>query len=392
MQDAPKEWYDCLVAFLADNGFKAAKNLDECLFFRRSTNGGFIVMGIHVDDDLAAVTKDKETTAFWADFKQRIHAKFGIKDLGVPTWCLGVNMAVTTDAIHMTQETYVVKALERFGLTDAPKTAMPELVSNNDIRLRASMLATPESAAQKLAEESIKEQKGYSQELYRQQIGTLLYAAIQTRPDIAHAVQLLSRDIVNPTLAHFEAVNFVFRYLKQTANYGLRYDFAEAPPTEPLKITAYADSDYAGDKKNSKSTTGFLILINDRIVHWISKQQAYITHSTCAAEYVAMSQCTQEIIWISEVLQAIGFKIATPVIYGDNEATTKIIKSLDHHEKLRSVRVAQHLIKDEYQEGRIDVQWIPGKTNIADIFTKALTKPIFIGHRDKIVAQSPSQS
>jgi hypothetical protein len=390
MQDAPKEWYECLVKFLFENGFQFAKNLDECLFFRRSRNGGLILMGIHVDDDLAAVSKDEETISFWNGFKQRIHAKFGIKDLGTPTWCLGVNMFVTPDAIHMTQESYIKKSLERFKLADLPTAAMPELVSNNEIRIRAARLASPESAAQKLAEEEIMEMRGYTQELYRQQIGTLLYAAIQTRPDIAHAVQLLSRDIVNPTLAHFEAVNYVFRYLNRTANYGLKYDYENNKLfSTPLQITAFSDSDYAGDLKTSKSTTGFIILLNDRIVHWISKQQPYVTHSTCAAEYVAMSQCTQEIIWIVEVLTSIGFKVETPIIHGDNEATVKLIKKKDHHEKLRSVRVAQHLVKDEYQEGRLDAQWIPGKSNVADIFTKALTKPLFELCRDCLVAPSP---
>lgn len=75
----------------------------------------------------------------------------------------------------------------------------------------------------------------------------------------------------------------------------------------------------------------------------------------------------------------------TPLMSGDNEATVKIIRMLDHHEKLRSVRVAQHLVKDEYRAGRLNVQWIPGKSNVADLFTKALPRVSFAKFRDMVV-------
>ena len=148
----------------------------------------------------------------------------------------------------------------------------------------------------------------------------------------------------------------------------------------------HSDSDFAGDLSNSKSTTGYVILVNNNVLHWLSRQQAYVSHSSCAAEYIAMAELAEDLIWLSQLLTAIGIKYTKPIcVWGDNEAQISLTTTLTNH-RLRGVRVSYHLLKDEAKKGTFDIQWIDGKLNVADIFTKSLPHDRFISLRDLLVS------
>lgn len=241
----------------------------------------------------------------------------------------------------------------------------------------------------------------YSFNLYQQFMGTLLFATIYCRPDYGHAVQLLSRELVEErlTMKHFDAAFCVLLYAEKTKEFGLKYSDNEKlffkkggnkAPVElcdrVLTIECYSDASFAERFSESRSTTGYGIYINNNLVQWCSKQQPYVANSTAAAEYIAMAHAVQDCIWMYELLIKIGLKVELPIkVYGDNQAEIKIVKSFFNTDRLRGVRVAYHTIKHEQRKGVIDAQWIETEKNIADIFTKPLGKQKFFEFRSKIV-------
>ena len=125
-------------------------------------------------------------------------------------------------------------------------------------------------------------------------VGTLSYISNLCRPDISFIVNYLSRQSHKATQAHLKMARNVFRYLKYTKKYGILYKNVE--DKKELKMVAYSDSDWAGDKDTSKSTSGYIILINGSPLSWKSKKQGVIADSTMQAEFIAMALCLKELM------------------------------------------------------------------------------------------------
>lgn len=134
--------------------------------------------------------------------------------------------------------------------------------------------------------------------MYQSMVGSLLYAAMATRPDIAYAVGVVSKFNSKPTETHLTAVKRILRYLKGTFNLAVKY--------EKLKnelMVGYSDADWAGDQEDRHSTSGNnIFLMEGGPISWLSKKQAMVTLSTSEAEYVALSTATQEAIWLRRLL------------------------------------------------------------------------------------------
>ena len=134
---------------------------------------------------------------------------------------------------------------------------------------------------------------------YAEAVGTLMYIAIATRPDIAYAIGVLSRFSSNPGIAHWKAVQHLFRYMQATKDLKLTY----APDlTQTSLFTTFCDADYAGNVDNLRSTSGYVIKIGTGAVSWSSRLQSFNTLLTTESEYVAAVAAGQEILWLREIL------------------------------------------------------------------------------------------
>ena len=129
---------------------------------------------------------------------------------------------------------------------------------------------------------------------YQSIVGSLLHAAITTRPDIAQAVGVVSKFCANPTQSHLTAAKRILRYLKGTVYLGLSYK-----KCADGNLIGYSDADWAGDVDDRHSTSGNVFLLAKGAVSWLSKKQATVALSTAEAEYVALSAATQEAIWLT---------------------------------------------------------------------------------------------
>ncbi|GJV94002.1 hypothetical protein Tco_1541815 [Tanacetum coccineum] len=149
---------------------------------------------------------------------------------------------------------------------------------------------------------------------FRGMVGSLMYLTA-SRPDLVFAVCMCARYQAKPTKKHFEAIKRVFRYLKGTINMGLWY-----PKDNAMSLTAYADADHAGCQDSRRSTSGSAQFLGDRLVSWSSKKQRSTAISTTEAEYIAMSGCCAQILWMRSQLKDYGFDFNKIPLYCDNKS------------------------------------------------------------------------
>ncbi|GJR70513.1 gag-pol polyprotein [Tanacetum coccineum] len=154
----------------------------------------------------------------------------------------------------------------------------------------------------KMSPSNEKERMEMSRVPYASAVGSLMFAMICTRPDIAHAVGVVSRYMAEPGRGHWEAVKRILRYVKGTSDVALCFRDSD------LIVKGYVDSDYAGDLDGSKSTTGYVFTLSGGTVSWVSKLQSVVAMSTTEAEYVAAAQASKEAVWLKMLLEDWGYK------------------------------------------------------------------------------------
>ena len=248
-----------------------------------------------------------------------------------------------------------LKMLEKYNLQDAKPVSTP---ADSNVRLQKDDNVS----------------KAVDSVMYQSIDGSLLYAAVATRPDISQAVGVVSKFSSKPSEAHLTAVKRILRYLKGSLDITLQYRKTE----DGSSLIGYSDADYAGDLDDRHSTSGNLFLISNGPVSWLSKKQPIVTLSTCEAEYVALSTATQEAVWIKRLLSDfhVSQKQAT-IIMEDNQGAICIAKNPVVQARTKHIDIRHHYIREAVSDGTVSLQYCPTEEMIADIFTKPLPKAKF---------------
>nr|GEU58384.1 copia protein [Tanacetum cinerariifolium] len=201
---------------------------------------------------------------------------------------------------------------------------------------------------------------------YRSMIGALMYLT-SSRPDIVHATCLCARYQAKPTEKHLKEVKRIFRYLRRTVNTGLWYtkDFG-------FELTGFLDADYAGCKDTFKSTSGGAQFLGEKLVSWSSKKQDYTVLSTAKAEYVSLSACCAQVLWMRTQLTDYGFNFNKIPIYCDSKSAIAISCNPVQHSRTKDIDVRYHFLKEHVEKGTIELYFVKTDYQLADIFTKAL--------------------
>jgi hypothetical protein len=162
-------------------------------------------------------------------------------------------------------------------------------------------------------------------QLYRSGVGKLLYLVKLSRPDLATSVRELSKFMDGATDTHLKAMERVMEFVLSTKT----YQFSIFPKfKERYNITGYSDSNFASDKDTRRSVSGFAIYYADTLVSWKSKGQQCVTLSTTEAEYVAASQCANEMEFVRLVLESVGEKVSLPMVLKvDNTGAIDLMKN-----------------------------------------------------------------
>jgi hypothetical protein len=309
--------------------------------------------------------------------KAKLKARFDVTELGDSKQMLG--MRITRDrkahTIKLDQELYITKALEKFGLADCKPASTPAAAHQGNDEDDRDGAAAPTDL-----------------KLYQEKVGTLLYAAISTRPDIAHAVQLLTRHMQAPLKRHMHWCDRVFRYLSGTRTLGLQFGHNTSEIQGGPIISAYADADWAADKADRKSVTGWLSRLNGDLISWSSKKQSGVAISTCEAELYAHASAVQEVKWLQSLTAEIGPPAQKPsIVHCDNRSTIDHVKNGVRSERTKHIDIKYHFITDNINRGVLDPHWIPTEDQQADILTKSLGRQQFIALRDKIMTSHDSR-
>ncbi|GKB08048.1 copia protein [Tanacetum coccineum] len=196
--------------------------------------------------------------------------------------------------------------------------------------------------------------------------------AKSSRPDLVFAVCMCARYQAKPTKKHFEAIKRVFRYLKGTINMGLWY-----PKDNAMSLTAYADADHAGCQDSRRSTSGSAQFLGDRLVSWSSKKQRSTAISTTEAEYIAMSGCCAQILWMRSQLKDYGFDFNKIPLYCDNKSAIALCCNNVQHSRSKHIDIRHHFIREQVENRVVELYFVETNYQLADILTKALPRERF---------------
>ncbi|XP_016185851.1 uncharacterized protein LOC107627533 [Arachis ipaensis] len=219
--------------------------------------------------------------------------------------------------------------------------------------------------------------------MYRSVIGSLQYLTI-TRPEISFCVNKLAQFFQSPLDSHWKMVKRVLRYLNGTASYGLHLK-KDSEMNIAMKITAYSDSDWAGDPDDRESTTGYCVFLGSNLVSWASKKQTAVARSSTEAEYRSMAETVAELVWIRNLMAELKLAISeAPVVYCDNLSAVLLAANPILHSKSKHFKIDLHFVRDHVTNKEIQVSHIPGATQVADIFTKAIPSETFLHFRTRL--------
>nr|GEV39216.1 putative ribonuclease H-like domain-containing protein [Tanacetum cinerariifolium] len=314
LKQSPRAWFGRFTMAMKKYGFKQS-NSDHTLFLKH--RGNFVTCLIIYVDDMIITGNDEEEIK---KLKGELFTEFEMKDLGILKYFLGIEVLRSQAGIFICQKKYILDLLAETGMLDC-KPAETPMMSNQKLYMETEA---------ELAD----------RDRYQRLVGKLIYLS-HTRPDIAYAVGVVSQFMHQPQATHMNAVLRIIRYLKGTTRHGVLFK-----SNGHLNIRVYTDADWAGDKGNRRSTSGYFSLVGDNLVTWKSKKQKVVSLSSAEAEFRGISRGLAEVLWIRKLLTEVGFppKEATQVMC-DNEAAIQISENLVQHDRTKHVEIDRHFIK-----------------------------------------------
>ena len=365
LKQAPREWWHTINRLLVKLNYESIP-ADPCIYVKRMDGYQPIILTLYVDDTLAVFEPGLEHV--WQSDKANIAKHYAISDLGPAKWILNMELQRSDDGsvITLSQQAYIEKMLDRFGMADAKPCYTPATQVN---------LFDPNLPPGKPLPQA-------EHQLYREIIGSALYAANTTRIDITWTVSMLSRFLSAPTSTHLTAAKHLLRYLKATAAHRMIFRSNERPY---IHLSVYSDADWAGDKSNRKSMSGMLLQLNGNTVTWQSKKQECVSLSSMESEYVALSSAVCEIQWTTMWMQQLLGTIPTVTLYCDNQAAIAGARSDVYHDRTKHIDTRYHYFKQYIRDGSILLQWVPTTEQLADILTKSLGRTLHTAMTDRLL-------
>ena len=338
-------WYIRFAEAMKSQHMERCKS-DACVFVIECDGATGIII-VYVDD-LAAIAS---TQKMRKKLKSILEKEFQVHCLGPISHMLGIHF--TRDAegsLCLDQTNYIRnKILPRFKMEECNAVAMPAIPGSKP----------PE-----------KEQVDPSYPL-RELVGMLSYVANGTRPDITFAVNSLAQKASKPTQDDWNAGKRILRYLKGTADKKLVFK----PNASKLEI--FADASHADDTFDRRSTSGIVATFGGIPVMWRSNKQQTVSLSSMESEYKALSQATQECLWMRGLLQETKFvdPVETVPIYTDSTAARDHAVNYVERRRTKHIDTIYHFVRDHIDQKDIAISHVPTEMNKADILTKALASP-----------------
>lgn len=351
LKQASREWNKKLDGMLQKFGLKRS-SVDPCVY--HEIDGKIMLFVAVYVDDLLIFTNDDHVKC---NLKKFLKSNFMMKDIGAATSCVGMQIVQSKnhDRIEIHQSNYIRDILVKYNMADC------------------NPISTPVDPNQKLTKDMSPKSKADMEEMamipYQEAVGSILYLAQCTRPDIAYAVNNVSRFNQNPGKAHWTAVKRIFRYLKGTIDKKLVYTHKR-----DSNVYGYSDADFASDVDERRSCTGFVFVLQGAAISWNSKRQPTVAISTTEAEYMALSCGTQEAIYLKQFENEFGIgNVDQPItLFCDNMSAIHLASNDVYHSRTKHIDVKHHFVRQSVSNCLIEVKSIGTDKMAADNLTKSV--------------------
>ena len=355
LKQSPRCWNLALDSKVKEIGLSQSSH-DPCIYYKNE-KGNMLVVCVYVDDIILAGQQEGSIQ----QVKVALASAFDIKDLGRLNYFLGIKIEQKSDnSIWIGQPAYIEKLLTTHGMQNCKPVNTPVSIGNKLVKAN-------------------EEDEPVNQRQYQSAVGSLMYLAVSTRPDISYAVSSLARFSCKPTNEHWTALKRLLRYLKGTTNLGILYS-----DTGMDKCIGYTDADWEGDQDDRKSTSGYIFLLCGGAISWKSQKQKCVALSTAEAEYIAMSTATQEAIWLRQLIAEISNSSKSPTLmFEDNQSAIAMARNPQFHGRAKHIEIKHHYVREQLSKGTVTLQYCPSHDMVADILTKGLGNDSFSKLRRK---------
>ncbi|GJR35963.1 hypothetical protein Tco_1211647 [Tanacetum coccineum] len=199
-------------------------------------------------------------------------------------------------------------------------------------------------------------------------IDTLMYFTA-SRPDLRFYICMCAWYQAKPTKKHLNAIKRIFKYLRGTVNRGLWY-----LKDSSIALTTYADADHAGCQDTRRSTSSSMQLLGDRLVSWSSKRQKSTAISSMEAEYIALFGCCAQVLWMRSQLTDYALRFNKIPMYYDNKSAISLCCKNVQNSQSKHIDIRFHFMKEQVENGVVELYFVNTEYQLADIFTKALSR------------------
>lgn len=346
LKQASRNCNEKFTKFLQSYDLKVS-SADPCVFIGDAERR--VILGLFIDDGIVAARREEDITSLM----NYLTKEFKIRVMDARRFA-GLEIDRSQDgSVHLKQRLYTTKILEKFRMSDAKSLATPA----ENITSVSTDLAT-----------------NYP---FREAIGSLMFLAVGTRPDISFAVGRASRSLSKPSDDDVTAVKRIFKYLRGTLDYGIFYK-----KTSKFTLECFSDYDYAGCPVTRRSTSGYIFNLGSGAISWCSQLQKCVVTSSTEAEYVAGSQSIKELIWLERLVSDLLIKCDSVCLHMDNQSAISLVENSEPHKRTKHIEIKYHFIREKFREGLFKLKYVPTEDQVADIRTKPLSKVKFEKFRD----------
>ncbi|KAK3788830.1 hypothetical protein RRG08_032853 [Elysia crispata] len=354
LKQSGRNWNNLLHSHLIADGFTQSL-VDTCVYVKNSHDENEMCIVLVWVDDIVLVTKSEVAMT---NMKKSLSKHFHMKDLGPISWFLGIEFEHEKDSISMGQAQYINKLLKKFNM----ESCKPKQTAC-DMNINKLLSQTHDDTG------SVKT----NPKQYKEIVGSLIYIMTATRPDLCFVVTKLSQYLSMPSDRHMIVAKHVLRYLKATIQQKLTFRKA----VDNLSLSSFCDSDW-GNSEDRKSITGYCFTLSREgpLISWKSKKQQSVALSSCEAEYMAMSSATQEGKFLLALINDMNIDLHVHdfTLNCDNQGAIALSKNPVHHQRSKHIDIRYHFVRDEISNGLMKVQYVPSEENLADVFTKPVSK------------------
>ena len=345
-------WHKTLTSAFENLGLTRSA-VDHGVFYSHDNEGTTIVCSSTDDFAIAATSISRMTK-----FKTNLGNHFEMSDLGELAWILGIKVDRDRPSrtISLSQTAYIDSIVKQFNLIDAPPLSTP--IDPNALLSKSQSPSSP------------RQFDDMSNVPYREAIGSLMYAAIGTRPDITFAVTALSQYLQNPGRSHWEQAKRTIHYLKGTREWKLVFGATGG-------VEGFSDANWGNDVDDRHSICGYVFTINGGAISWSSKKQSVVALSSTEAEYIGITHSAKEAIWVRHLLSELYTSrvLDYPItVHCDNRSAIELVKNATFHSRTKHIAIRYHYIREAFNDGLILLTHRGTDDMPADMFTKALAR------------------